>query len=751
METYHPMPILTSQPSGGWLSASLAAIVCLVAASAAADTVSFRNDVMPVISKAGCNMGSCHGNLNGKGGFKLSLRAEDLEFDLNALARDFNGRRLDTFNPDESLILLKATTQLAHEGGLRFAKESPEYAILRQWIADGARTDAAQTPRATRLDVTPPDKILFEPADKLQLQVKVTYSNDTQRDLTTLACYEPVNTLVKVTHDGLVERQGAGESIVLVRYQHLQVPVRIAFLPARADFKWKNVPKNNYVDDHVFDKLKAMRIQPSDLSADPVFLRRAYLDLLGILPTADEARAFLADKRRDKRARLIDQLLERPEFADFWALKWSDLLRNEEKSLDRKGVQNFHFWIRESIAENKPVDQFVRELISARGSTYSNPAANFYRANRTPVFRAQAAAQVFLGTRLQCAECHNHPYERWTQDDYYNWTTLFARVNYKILENRRRDKNDKHEFIGEQIVFLAPAGEVKNPRTGKDATPRFLGAPTPDLDDQDRLEALAQWVASPNNSLFVRAQVNRIWYHLMGRGLVDPVDDLRDTNLPSHPALMDALAKDFVARKFDLRHLIRVIMNSRTYQLSSTPNESNGDDEVNYSHVVPRRLTAEQLIDSQSQATGTPLEFNGYPKGIRAAQIPGVEAVRRREQRASGEDAFLKIFGRPPRLFTSECERSCDTTMTQAFQLISGPTINALLTNTGNRLNQLAASDKSPAAIVDELYWTALTRPPTRSELEQTTAHIAEAKNRRQALEDVAWALLNAKEFILRH
>src|SRR5205814_1782437 len=393
--------------------------------------------------------------------------------------------------------------------------------------------------------------------------------------------------------------------------------------------------------------------------------------------------ATLEDLRRrlQKRARLIDQLLDRPEFADFWALKWADLLRAEERLLDRKGIETFHRWIRRSIAENKPLDRFARELIAARGSTYFNPAANFYRAVREPVARAEAVAQVFLGTQLRCAQCHNHPFDKWTQDDYFDWADVFARLNYKVLENRRRDNNDGHEFKGEQIVYVADKGEVKNPRTGKPAHARFLGqargaglqpvvSPGPvapalstgdggkdargagELEVQERkarsfrsgssvsggdrsalddLDALAGWVASPSNPFFARAQVNRVWYHLMGRGIVDPIDDFRATNPPSHPALLEALAADFVAHKFDLRYLIRLIMDSRAYQLSATPNDSNRDDDLNFSRAYVRRLSAEQLLDCQSEVIGVPVKFNGYPPGLRAAQLPGALAERKRD------------------------------------------------------------------------------------------------------------------------
>jgi hypothetical protein len=746
-----------------WMLGSVAVLLVLLASVAArAGEVSFRNDVMGVLSKAGCNAGGCHGNANGKAGFKLSLRGEDPEFDFDALTRDQFGRRTNPLDPDQSLMLLKPTTEIAHEGGKRFSKDSVEYAILRQWIAGGARSDPANTPKLESIAVTPVEKILVEPEQTVQLQVRARFSDGSEREINHAAVYETANSLASVSPDGLVQREGLGETTILVRYLNRQVPVRLAFVPARPDFAWENAPVQNYVDEHVFAKLRTLRMNPSELCSDELFLRRAYLDVLGILPTAEAAQAFVADPHSNKRERLIDQLLERPEFAEAWALKWSDLLRNEERGLDQKGVQSFHGWIRQSIAEGKPMDQFVRELIAARGSTYASPAANFYRANRDPITRAVATAQVFLGTRLQCAQCHNHPFDRWTQDDYYNWAAVFSKVQYKVLENRRQDSNDQHEFKGEQIVYIARAGEVKNPRTGKPAEPRFLGAVSPDPKeparsasrnpDQDELESLAVWMTSPENPFFARSQANRIWYHLMGRGIVDPIDDFRATNPASHPALLDALANDFVTHGFDLRHLVRVIMNSRAYQLSSVPNETNREDEINYSHSLVRRLTAEQMLDCEYQVLGIAAKFQGYPEGFRATQLPGArpEKVRGRRNAAGGSDQFLELFGKPPRLLTCECERSSETTMNQAFQMISGPTVNNLLTNPENRLKQLLSSQKSNREIIEELYWTALTRAPATTELVKAESYLEQAKDRRLALEDIAWGLLNAKEFVLR-
>ena len=741
--------------------------------SGAVSPVSFRNDVAAVISKAGCNAGACHGNRTGKGGFKLSLRGEDPDADYAALVPGLAGRRLDFNNPAESLLLLKPTTAVPHEGQRRLEPGSREYEILRQWIAGRAVDDLDRAPRLARLEVSPASQVLYAPKDRAQIKVIARYANGTRRDVTALACFEAVNGLVEVSREGLVQCKAPGETTVLARYLNQQLPVSLAFVPKRPEFDPSLRPsENNFIDRQIFAKLRTLRLNAASLCSDETFIRRAHLDLLGILPAEEEARAFVADRHSGKRERLVDALLARPEFPEFWALKWLDLLHADERTLDAKGIRAFHEWIRGSLATNKPLDEFSRELLSARGSTYAEPAANYYRALRTPVERAEAAAQVFLGTRLQCAQCHNHPYERWTQDDYHDWTGVFARVSYKVLENKRRDNNDSHEFIGEQIVFLTNNASHTNPRTSNPATPRFLGETgmlattsirmtkdkgisadekeTPDANDE--LRRLSAWVTRPGNPLFARAQVNRIWFHLMGRGLVDPVDDFRATNPASHPALLEALTAEFIRSKFDLRHIIRRIMNSRAYQLDSAPAPGSEEDVLNYSHVVVRRLGAEQLLDCESQASGVALEFKGWPIGTRAAQVPSVRVQASPGKRKLGQaDLFLRAFGKPPRQLATECERSCEPAMNQAFQLISGPTTQEFISEPDNRLGPLLRSGRTDHEMVDELFWTALTRAPTAIEQARLTKRIASATDKRSALEDVLWALLNSKEFILRH
>lgn len=732
-----------------------AMLVVAFAPSALADkpdqAISFGVDVMAALSKAGCNMGVCHGNKNGKGGFKLSLRGDDPRADFEVLTRDQLGRRANAVDPDRSLLLLKPTMQVPHEGGRRFKIESPEYAVFSRWIAAGMPADPRGRAILRELTVEPTEAVLIAPVDRLQLRVSALFSDGTRRDVTTQATYELSNQLVDVEHDGLVLAKSHGEVTVIVRFLDRQAPVRLAFIPARPEFVWNGPAATNAVDRHVFEKLRQHRINPSPLADDTVFVRRAFLDLLGLIPTADEARRFVADPRPGKRAELIDTLLERPEFADHWALKWSDLLRNEEKTLDRKGVQTFHEWIRLSIAEGRPFDQFVRDLIAARGSTYSSPAANYWRAMREPFMRAESTAQVFLGVRLQCAKCHNHPFDRWTQEDYYSWSNLFARVDYRIVENNRRDRNDSHEFDGEQIVFMSRKGEVNDPRTRKPAAPRFLSPEaTPLPAGTDRLLALAEWLTRPDNRLFVDTQVNRVWYHLIGQGIVDPIDDFRGTNPPSNPRLLAALADEFVRHQFDLRRLIRTIMNSHTYQASSVPNATNGDDATGFSHAREQRLSAEALVDAYSRVTESALSFSGYPAGMRAGELPGAQTEGGRSATRTTAEQFLKLFGKPARLQACECERTNDPTLSQTFQLVSGGLVNELLTVRDNRLGRLLSTGKSSDEIIDELYWATLSRAPTDEETKAATKYLLGSPERRARLEDLLWGLLNSNEFLLR-
>lgn len=719
-----------------------------------AGEISFKNDVQAAIAKAGCNLGTCHGNATGKGGFKMSLRGDDADYDYAALVQDVSGRRVNLMEPERSLLLQKATQALAHEGGKRFDKNSWEYAVLRDWIAQGARRHTPGEPELTKLEVTPREQILVEPQTAVQLKATATFSDGTQKDVTKLAVYEPAQVgLIKVSKEGRVEKLQEGEPTLVVRYLNKQQPVRLAFIAARPEFVWTPTRQNNFVDRQVFAKLKSLRMTPSDLCTDEVYVRRAYLDLCGALPTAEQAKTFVADKAPDKRARLVDALMTTPAFADFWAVKWADALRVESRTMDVKGMTAFHAWIRDAVAANMPVDQFSRAVLSAQGSTYTVPQTNFYRAMREPNARGEGIARVFLGTRLQCAQCHNHPFDRWTQDDYFQWSAVFSRVDYKIINNKIEDKSDKHRFNGEQVVQIAKSTKLINPRTGEQAKAKLLGAAELDakvLEQQQDLDAAAAWVTSPTNALFAQAQVNRIWFHLMGRGLVDPVDDFRATNPASHPELLKKLADEFVQSGYDMRHIIRTIMQSRTYQLSSEPNATNAADTTNFAYAYVRRLTAEQLFDALHQSLGMQAKFDEFPKATKAMQLPGPLNRRKKEAGSDTGVAFLAQFGQPPRLLACECERSDETTMGQSFSLISGPQVNNLLKSRNNVLGRLLNEKSDDAAKVEALYWNVLTRAPTEDEKQVMATMLTQAKDKRAALEDLAWSLVNAKEFVLR-
>lgn len=736
------------------------------AAEPHADAHPTFDDVEIVLAKGGCNSGACHGNFRGRGGLRLSLRGEDPTADYRALTRGELGRRLDRLSPDDSLLLRKSSGQLAHEGGVRFGVDSELHQLLREWIRIGAPPPDPQAAQVERLEVDPPDSVLVSPQDSLQLRAIAVLADGTKRDVSRLAVYEPSTLGVTVAPDGQVRRVEDGESTVVVRYLGRQVAVRVAFIPDRPAIE---APASvgsgeNEIDRWIDSKLSRLRIVPSLPCDDATFIRRLYLDLLAIPPTSAEARAFVADMAPDKRTRLVEEVLARPELADHWALLWSDLLRNEEKVLDARGVDVFHAWLRDRFADGTPLDKLARSIVESRGSTYQNPPANYYRACRTPAARGETTAQVFLGVRLQCAQCHNHPFDRWTQDDYYDWGAVFARVDYEIVENNRQDKLDQHEFAGEQIVVLKPEGTLPNPRTQRDASPRLLGAEMPPLAaDADPLVRLGEWLTGPDNRQFSRVMANRIWAQVMGRGLVEPVDDFRVTNPPSHPELLEMLTDELIASGHDLRHLLRNICTSRAYGRSSLPTASGAGDLLNYSHARVERLPAETLLDAQSAALDAPLRFAGHSEGLRAGQLPGVRRSGRRGRDATVDDQFLLAFGKPLRLLACECERSNETTLKQALVLVAGASLERQLTAPQGRVGRLArrlddASQAAPArdiagerrAVVDELYWSVVGRAPTPTELDSALRLLAEL-DARPALEDLAWGLINSKEFLFRH
>jgi hypothetical protein len=704
--------------------------------------VSFRNDVMPLLSRAGCNMGACHGNASGKGGFKLSLRGDDPAHDFRAMTREALGRRISTGQPEDSLVLLKPTGQVPHEGGKRFAAGSAEARTLRDWIAAGANDDELSAPRLQSLRVSPSERICSSSDRAAQLIVTARFEDGTTRDVTRQAAFD-VNdpTLGEVTPAGIVRVKAPCELAVSVRYKNGRGVSRLAFLADRPGYTWRGPAELNVVDIHVFAKLRVLKIQPASPATDPVFLRRAYLDALGRLPSPDETRGFLADRDPGKRSKLIDRLLDRPEFADFWALKWADLLRNEEKTMGEKGVWVFQRWLRDQIAADVPLDEMVRRIVTARGSTWTNPPTSFYRTNRDPMTAAETVAQVFLGIRLQCARCHNHPFDDWTQDDYYALAACFTPVSRKEINNVRRDNLDKHEINGDEVIYLSGRSGMIQPRTGEHLPPRPPhGKPFHDADAAGALDQLSRWLTR-DNPQFTRNLANRVWYHMTGRGIVEPVDDFRESNPPSNPPLLDALARNLADGGMRLKPLVGLIMNSRTYQLGSTPDETNAGDTANFARASVRLLPAEVLLDAIGQALEVPDRFPKAPGRLRATQLPGVAA----------ENPFLRTFGKPERLLTCECERIETTTLSQAFQMINGESVRSKLRDPANRIGRLIERKADDEPILEEIYLASLCREPSRAERTSILAYLGGHSDRRNAWEDVAWALLNSKEFLLRH
>lgn len=700
--------------------------------------VSFQHDVVPILTKMGCNSGACHGTPSGKNGFRLSLRGYDPELDIESLIHDAQGRRINRVQPDTSLVLAKATGQIPHEGGRRLTPTHPLFALLRRWIAEGAVDDIAKAPKLTRLEVRPRRLLLDEPTTAPRLCVLAHFGDGTIRNVTHL-CRFSVNdeSIVQVSADDHLEVLAKGEAAVAAEYLSQMATATVVFVPKDVAFAWPHPAERNYVDRHTFAKLRLLHIEPSPLASDETFLRRVYLDSIGRLPTPEQARQFLGSAEPKKRDQLIDALVDGPEFADWWAMKWTDRLGCNQRFVGKIGAYKYHQWVRQAMADNVPEDAFVRSILTASGGNYGNPPAGFYRRLRDPLTRGEETAQLFLGVRLQCARCHNHPGERWTQDDYYAWAAFFARVQYR----------DGPFFVQiydkEETVYPARQGEVNHPRTGKPIVPRFLGgAEAVVRPNEDRREFLAHWLTSPDNPFFARAAVNRIWYHLFGQGLVDPVDDLRSTNPASNEELLGALTDDFIRHGFDRKYLIRTILTSRTYQLAAQTTPTNAADVKYFSHARVRLLQAEQLLDAIGAATGATEKFVGFPVGTPAVALPDGEF----------RHPFLAAFGRPARAMACECERDADTNLSQALQLVGGRLVQEKVHSAAGRVARLIASGQSSAAIVDELFLASLSRYPTIQERSVLVDRLdADSARRQQVAEDILWALINHKEFLFQH
>jgi Protein of unknown function (DUF1549)/Protein of unknown function (DUF1553) len=696
--------------------------------------VTYVSDVLPIFSRYGCNGSGCHGKSEGQNGFKLSVFGFDPAADLASLTREARGRRIFFGAPEASVLLRKMSGQMAHGGGSRIPRGSADYETVRAWIAAGAPLGLSTDPVVQAVRVEPAERLLW-PRDWQQLRVIARYSDGRERDVTAHARFQSNNEgLINVQPSGLVRAgEVPGEAAVMASFMNEVAVFRVLVPRTETIANYPAVVENNFIDRLVFAKLRKLNVAPSELADDAEYLRRVYLDLIGTLPTPAEARQFLADRRPDRRTRLVDELLQRPEFADFWAQQWADLLRVDRGVLGPKRAYSYHRWIRESIAANMPYDRFARAVLTAEGLLAETPQAGFYRVVTKPGEEASSLSQVFLGVRIACAECHHHPFDRWSQQDYYGMQAYFAGVAIRPGPH------------GESLAAEGPA-VARIPRTGE-AVPAFaLGEKMPDPKVPaavlDPRQNLADWMTRPDNPWFARNLANRMWAHLMGRGLVEPVDDVRATNPPSNPELLAALGQNLVESRYDMRALIRTITASRVYQLSSRPNATNERDELNYSRALFKRIGAEVLCDMVSQTTGVTEKFSGAPTGTRAIQLWDSKVPH----------YFLKVFGRPERLSACECERNHEPSVAQVLHLLNAPEINARISHEGGTVARLCKRQPDDALLIEELYLTYYSRLPTDRERQRALAHMVEHKDRRrQGAEDLAWSMLNSLEFLFNH
>jgi hypothetical protein len=699
--------------------------------------LSFRLDVMPVFARGGCNTGSCHGAARGKDGFRLSLFGFDPAGDYHRITRELPGRRIDLGNPAASLMLTKATGAVPHTGGKRFAADSELARRLERWIAAGAPDDPGPDPARSvaaleSLDLYPPTALLEAEGAPQSFVALARFGDGTDRDVTDLVWYGSSNEpSAKVSPAGVVTPGGRGEAFVMARYDTITTGVPLVVVPRDLDFTFPATEGNTWIDDLVDAKLANLRIAPSAVCDDETFLRRATLDLVGLVPTPEERAAFLADRSADKRARAIDALLSRKEFVELWVMKWSEILqiRSQGNEVSPKGAILYHQWLDRRIAANEPVDRMVRDLLTASGGTFDNAPTNYYQLERNNLKLTENVAQAFLGMRIQCAQCHNHPFDRWTMDDYYGFAAFFSQIG------RKRGADPR-----ETIVFDSGSGEVNHPVVGKPAAPKFLGGERPKVADRDRREAVAAWITSPDNPYFSRHVANLTWAHFLGRGIVHEPDDARVSNPPSNPALLTELARRFVASGWDFRALVRDIVLSRTYQRSSDWNDSNRTDTVNFSHAAVRRVRAEVLLDVLAQVTETKNKFPGLPLGARAVQVADGRTT----------NYFLTTFGRATREDVCTCAVRMDPSLSQALHLLNGDAANQRIRQ-GDLVGRRLAAGAPPTAILDELFVRCYCRPPTERERIETLVHVLDTPDVKQSLEDVFWALLNSPEFIFNH
>ena len=700
--------------------------------------ISFQQDVMPIMTAAGCNTGSCHGSARGQDGFMLSLFGYDPKGDYHRLTREQSGRRLNLALPEESLLLTKAIGSVPHTGGKLFEKDHPFYATLLEWIEDGAEYDPDDIALPVKIEVEPKQYVLKGERVKVPLTVKAIYSDGTDRDVTTLSNYTTSNDNSVGIHatSGEARSKNRGEAFLMARFHTFTEGTQAIVIPKDLKYEKPNTPAFNYIDEHVHAKLHKLRMVPSELCSDEVFLRRVFLDVVGMLPTVEERAKFLADKNPKKREALVDDLLSRKEFTEIWVMKWAELLQirstgNNSNQVSYKAALLWYEWLRDKIASNTPFNEVVYELLSAQGGTFANPMTNYFKLEADVMKVTENVAQVFMGTRIQCAQCHNHPFDRWTMEDYYGFASFFSQI-----------KRKRGEDPTEQIVFDGN-GEIQNPVTKKNAIPQYLGGEVAKVENQTRRAAVAKWLTEPDNPWFSKNVANIMWSHFFGIGIVDPVDDVRISNPATNPELLEALGKKFTEYNFDMRKLVRDICTSRTYQLSTRTNESNRTDETNFSHALIRRIRAEILLDVLAQATDTKNKFRGLPLGARATQI------------ADGNTStfFLTTFGRATRKTVCSCEVKLEPNLSQALHLLNGETTHRRIQQ-GGIIRKAVQEKKEPMQVVNELYLRCLGREPTPTEKDQLKKFFDDNKDEKEVgkiMEDVFWAILNSKEFIFNH
>jgi hypothetical protein len=710
----------------------------------AAPQASFGRDVMPILSRAGCTGGACHAAQYGQGGFKLSLFGFAPEQDYDPIVRDRMQRRVSLQEPEQSLLLRKATMQVSHGGGQRFDVDSYDYQVLRDWIAAGAPRLQPKEPKVVDLHVWPAQRV-YRPGEYQQLRVVAVYSDGTQRDVTLSARYDSMSdAVVSATPRGLLRATGAGQTPVMVRYEG-QAKISMAVVPYEEGVDLSGFRPRNFIDELVAQRWQLLGLQPAQPCSDAEFLRRAFLDAIGTLPPPAKVEAFLASTDPDKREHLVDELLgltgdpQRDvyvnEWSAYWALKWGDLLRNNRNTVGDGGMWAFANWIRAALRQNMPVDQFVREIITAQGSVFESGPANYYKIATRPDDLAEATVQNFLGVRLQCAKCHHHPFEVYSQEDYYGLAAFFTRVGNK-------NSSDFGALGGDSVVLVRSSGSIRHPRTGQVMQPAVLGGQPLAADEhRDLRKPLADWLTSPDNRLFAYNIANRFWGYLMGVGLVEPIDDLRATNPPSNPALLDALADHLVRSNYDLRKLMRAIMTSQVYQLSARAASAHDAQGRFYTQYNVKRLPAEVLLDAVDFACGTREKFAGIPAGTRAIELPDPNFV----------SYFLDTLGRPQRVIACECERTAEPNLAQVLHLVNGDVLQRKISDRNGRIAQLLAAKKSDEEIIAELYLVTFSRPPEKDEIAACLQVIAAAGDRRQGLEDILWALCNSREFLFNH